>query len=73
MYQVSADIEYLDGTLAGVQIPSGYSVSVPTSKRAAQVASWLRAVRLNNDFIRAAVTGNRYRVAGRIAVDRVQS
>lgn len=59
-YTVSADVRYLDGTLAGLTIPDGYAVSYPTRDAADRAAAWVNATRRAGDFVRAAVTGNRY-------------
>jgi hypothetical protein len=71
MYRVIADIEYLDGALAGMVIPSGYSVTFPNDRAAYRCAAWLKRIQSADDFIRAAVTGNRYKVAGSVDVRRV--
>lgn len=67
-YRVTADIEYLDGNLAGVSIPAGYSLTCPDQWHATNTTRWLQRVRDTKDFIRAAVTGNRYRIVGEITV-----
>jgi hypothetical protein len=71
MFRVSADIEYMQGNLSGIEIPAGYTVTVPNMRRALSVARWLGTVKRQGDFIRAAVTGNKYRVCGRIAIDQL--
>lgn len=68
MFQVSADIRYLDGTLAGLLIPAGYRLTVPSARRATQIASWLSGVRSRGDFVRATGSGNRYEVVGAVTV-----
>lgn len=68
MKTVSADIRYLDGTLAGLTIPDGHRVGMPTLHDAIRVAGWLTRVRDSNDFIRAACTGHRYQVVGEIRI-----
>jgi hypothetical protein len=35
------------------------------------VAAWLRKVQKTDDFIRAAVTGNKYKVRGNVTVERI--
>ena len=69
--RVTADIEYLDGTLAGMVIPAGYSVSEVDVAHAHRTVTWLKRVQRERDFVRAAVTGNRYRIVGRICADRI--
>jgi hypothetical protein len=71
MYRVSADIKYLDGTLAGLDLPHGYTVTMPTRKLAQRTAMFLERVRQSDDFIRACVTGNRYKVTGYITIERI--
>ena len=61
-YLIQADIEYLDGALAGIVIPAGYSVTVPDLRHAVRVSSHIQRVYFEKDFIRATGTGNRYRV-----------
>lgn len=60
MYRVTADIEYLDGNLAGLVLPSGYGVMVPTMRDAQKLRKWVAETSAANDFVRAAITGNRY-------------
>ena len=59
-WRVTADITYLDGALAGLTIPEGYTVSGQAAQR---IMCWLLRVQHANDFVRAAVTGNRYTVS----------
>ena len=67
-YTVSADIEYLDGALAGLTIPAGYLVSFPTRPAAHRAAAWVRHTRRADDVVRATGTGNKYRFVGRLVV-----
>ena len=74
-YTVTADIRYLDGTLEGVDIPAGHFARGLTHKRACSVASFLTKCHTSNDFMRAAVTGNRYEVTSAASIteeDRVR-
>ena len=59
-YQISSAIRYLDGPLAGLEIPDGYSLRVGSIRRAVYIANWINKTRASKDFVRAAVTGNRY-------------
>ena len=65
-YHVTADIEYLDGTLRGMVIPAGYSVTLPDERHAQRVVAHLSKVMRSDDFVRAVSTGNRYKVRGGI-------
>jgi len=65
-YRVTADIEYLDGTLAGIVIPAGFTTTDPDIHHAIRRVQWLQRVMRENDFIRAVGTGNKYRVVGGI-------
>ena len=65
-YRVLADIKYIDGALAGLTIPAGYSAAVPNLQRAIVTCDWLQRVERERDFVRAAVTGNRYTVVGNV-------
>lgn len=65
---VTADIEYLDGTLAGLEIPAGFTVPVSSPRRAVTVARQLAQLRKWGEPIAAAVTGNKYRIVGRIEI-----
>ncbi len=69
-YRVSADIEYLNGPLAGIRIPAGYSTTYPDQWHATNTSRWLQHVRDTKDFIRATVTGDRYRIIGEITVEQ---
>jgi hypothetical protein len=69
-YRVTADIEYLDGALEGLLIPAGYRVTYPNYRLAMKCAAWLQKVERTNDFVRAAVTGNRYAVRGHVEVSK---
>ena len=70
-YRVTADIEYLDGALSEMIIPHGFGVNYPTERLAQKCACFLERVRQDDDFIRAAVTGNRYKVRGFISINRI--
>lgn len=59
-FYVTADIEYLDGNLAGCVIPSGQRTMFPNRSSAMRQWNWLATTFHNKDFIRAAVTGDRY-------------
>jgi hypothetical protein len=59
-YRIEADIRYLDGTLAGMDLPSGYAVTAPDLKHAYRYVGFVVKTRAAKDFVRAAVTGNRY-------------
>ena len=67
LVRISADIEYLDGTLAGMVIPDGWSATYPKQSMF-RITRWLERVRRQDDFIRATGTGNRYKVRGNIRV-----
>lgn len=60
--RIAVDVEYLDGTLAGLTIPAGYAVTVPESS-VPRIMRWIAKVTRENDFVRATGTGNRYRFA----------
>ena len=70
-FAVQADIEYLDGTLAGMVIPAGFRVTHTRKPEAMRTVRFLRKVCDTNDFVRAAVTGNRYRIVGHIELHRL--
>ena len=57
---VQFDLTYFDGALAGLPI-CGETVTFPNYKTAQRHASFLQRVERENDFIRAAVTGNRFK------------
>lgn len=59
-FVVTADIRYLDGTLKGMEIPSGFRVTVPSLAHAIRTAKYIETTRRNNDFVRAIGTGSRY-------------
>ena len=61
-YRITADIRYLDGALAGITIPSGYSVTYEDRNAADRCHTWLHRVWREADFIRACGTGNRYEI-----------
>ncbi len=61
-YRISADIKYLGGSLEGMIIPAGHHVTATTQQEAYRIACFLDKVHRNDDFIRAAVTGNCYQV-----------
>lgn len=69
MFQVSADIRYLDGALAGLTIPAGFRVTVGSIAEAVRTTRWLEGVRADGDFVRASGTGNRYEVVGGVRAD----
>ncbi len=64
--RVTADISYIDGNLTGLTIPSGYAINVPDTTHAIRTTQWLTKVRDTGDFIRAAITGDRYKIVGNI-------
>lgn len=72
MFRITADVEYLDGLLRGLFIPAGHSYTVPTQELAVQRVAELAELERNGDFIKATITGNRYRVSNP-RVSRVQS
>lgn len=59
-YRVTADIRYLDGNLAGLEIPAGHCVNYMSREQAQRAAQRIEKTRAAGDFTRAAVTGNRY-------------
>ena len=59
---VQFDKFLLDGTLAGLTVP-GETVGYPSYPEAQRAAAFYERVAREEDFIRAAVTGNRYRVS----------
>jgi hypothetical protein len=63
---ITADIEYLDGALAGLVIPSGFSIKTPDASVARSTLKFLHRVRREKDFVRAVGTGNRYTIVGEI-------
>lgn len=71
MFRVSADIRYMDGTLAGLEIPAGFSCTYQNNMKAYSVAAWLKRVHKAGDFIRATGTGNKYTVTGNVTVERI--
>lgn len=71
VYRVTADIQYQDGTLAGLLIPAGYGVNYPTRRSAQRCAAWLCKVQREKDFIRAVGTGCKYNIVGRVSIDRL--
>lgn len=71
MFRVTADIRYLDGALADLEIPAGFACSYPTRQSAVRASQWLQTVQRTNDFIRATGTGHRYVVTGGVTVDRI--
>ena len=62
--RITADIEYIDGPLAGLLIPAGYHVTTCGPSVAQRIVAWLLGLEKTGDFTRAAVTGNRFRVVG---------
>ena len=68
-YQVTADIRYIDGSLAGLTIPAGYRTTWGDRQSASRAAAWLRSVMNSHDFVRACGTGNKYEIIGRISID----
>jgi hypothetical protein len=72
LYRVSADIEYLDGNLAGLVLPSGYGVMQTSRFAATKLAAWVSSVIAADDFVRAAITGNRYKFRSAPRVDAVR-
>lgn len=68
-YLVSADIEYLDGALKGLPLVNGYTVKATDEKGAQRYVRWLESQRDEPAaFVKAAGTGNKYRVTGNIQV-----
>ena len=65
-YRVTADIRYLDGTLEGITVPDGYAVTFKAYRSALSAWRWASKVQRSGDFVRAAVTGSRYRFAGAV-------
>ena len=68
-YRVSADIKYLDGILADMVIPDGHTLTMPDISLATRRAAWLNGVHDSDDFIRAAVTGSRYKITSLARVE----
>ena len=66
---VRTDITYREGTLRGLRITNGHSVSFSTRTGAARHVQLLQRVQREEDFFRAAVTGNRYDITGPISCD----
>lgn len=73
MFRVSVDIKYIDGFLAAIVMPDGYTLTVPTESEARRVCAWLSRVHRDGDFIRAAVTAARYAVKSEPRIERVAS
>lgn len=71
MYRIDADIQYQDGTLAGLEIPSGFHVTVSTQEFAQSVCSWVESVLRDRDFVRAVRTGAKYTFTSLPRVTRV--
>jgi hypothetical protein len=65
-FRVAADIEYLDGSLSGLVLVDGFHATFPDRESANRCSQWLCKVAAENDFVRAAVTGNRFKVIGHI-------
>lgn len=61
MIRLSADIEYLDGTLAGMTIPDGWHAVYPDGAEVIRAYRWADRTYRAGDFVRATGTGNRYR------------
>ena len=70
MYRITADVEYLDGFLAGLCITGGHSYTVPSQELAVSRVRELSELERTGEFIKAAVTGHRYRVSN-ARVERV--
>ncbi len=68
MFRVSADIRYMDGTLAGLDIPGGWSVTYPSRNQALRIARMLKCEQHSGAQIIACGTGNRYQITGGIEV-----
>lgn len=66
IYKITADIRYLDGALVGLTIQGGYCVTTPGRDLADQTQEWLIRMCQNQEPVSAAVTGNRYVIAGNI-------
>ena len=62
MYIVQFDKTYLDGNLKGMLL-AGETVTYPERSGAERHVAFLSRVAREGDFIRAAVTGNRYQVS----------
>ena len=71
IFRVSADIRYLSGALTGLTIADGHAVTEPTRTDAMRVVRFLSKVRADGDFIRAAVTGNRYAVVSDVRIEEI--
>lgn len=68
MFTVTADIRYVDGTLADLTISGGYRTNYPDMESAMRAASWITSAFALNDQIKATGTGNRYVFASPPAV-----
>ena len=61
-WEVSAKTQYIEGPLEGLTIDHGWYATFPTMAQAYSALAWLHRVHVEKDFIRAAGTGNAYRV-----------
>lgn len=71
-FRVTADIKYIDGTLAGLEIPAGFSATYPNRSIANRCSAWLERTMRAKDFVRATGTGAKFNITGRICVERVR-
>ena len=70
--RITADIEYIDGPLAGLLIPAGYHVTTCDPSSARRTIAWLLGLARTGDFTRAVGTGSKYRVVGGISACSIQ-
>jgi hypothetical protein len=70
MIRVCADILFLDGLLAGAEMPGGYSLSAPDMRQAVRYAVRLARMREAGEEVVSAINGTRCRLVGRIEIAR---
>lgn len=63
-FRICADIQYVEGVLAGITIPEGYSVTMPDLLTTKRTMDFLDEARLTKEPILAALTGSLYRIVG---------
>lgn len=59
-FQVSADVKFLDGLLAGLTVPGGQTCTFPDAPTARRHAVWLHGLWTSRDFARSVGTGARF-------------
>lgn len=72
-FRVVADIQNLDGILAGLLIVDGYSLPCPDERHASKVARFLELAEKARRPIRATGTRSSYRIAGNVRVEPIKT